>query len=174
LKFGKWYANAECTEASVLKYGNFDTALYCGDVSSESDADTENQELFVGFDTYTERTAGLGSDTIKLTNEDAYTGEVSLKASLSAGNSAAFELKNDYTFDVIEGKTYKLTFHKASAASELSAGLSRGSAIGEFIPLNSVKLQKRTLGPRRIVFTADTDTAGRGCAKFLPMPMRKF
>lgn len=162
LKFGKWYANAECTEASVLKYGNFDTALYCGDVSSESDADTENQELFVGFDTYTERTAGLGSDTIKLTNEDAYTGEVSLKASLSAGTSAAFELKNDYTFDVIEGKTYKLDFfYKASVASELSAGLSRGSAIGEFIPLNSVKLQKTDAWAQAsIVFTADTDTAG--------------
>ena len=76
-----------------FKIRKFDTALYCGDVSSESDADTENQELFVGFDTYTERTAGLGSDTIKLTNEDAYTGEVSLKASLSAALRRHLSLK---------------------------------------------------------------------------------
>lgn len=149
--YGNWFADEDCTEPAILKYGNFDVDLYCDVTTSVPTISVENQEIFVGFDTYSQRTEGLKNAVI--TNEASYSGSASLKA---VGN-ATFELKNDHTLDILEGKTYRVDFaYKADKDAAFSIGLAEGAVANGVTSKGSVAL-KATDGwaAASVVFTAD-------------------
>ena len=125
MMYGNWFSDEACTSAPVMKFGNFDQNLYCDKVTDVPSVTAENQEIFVGFDTYAQRTEGLKNAEV---SDEAYnTGSFSLKANLSASAPAFFELKNDHTLDVIEGKTYRVDFfYKSDANFSFGIGLADG------------------------------------------------
>lgn len=139
MKLGEWYSDSDCTKSAILKYGNLNVDLYCKDVTVNTLAAADNQVMFAGFDTYTQRTEGLNGAV--LTKDTCYTGNTSLKAELSAGSSAVFEIKNDFTLDVEKNTSYGLTLaYKADKAATLEIGLASGGCMGEFTSLKSVSL----------------------------------
>ncbi len=149
--YGNWFSDEECTSAAVLKYGNYDVDLYCDAVTAVPSVSTENQEMFVGFDTYTQRTEGLKNAVI--TDATCNSGSYSLKAS----DGAAFELKNDYTFEVTEGKTYRVDFaYKADKEATFNIGLAEGVVANGVTTLNTVALAAADEWTNAsVVFTAD-------------------
>ncbi|MBQ1186356.1 MAG: metallophosphoesterase, partial [Clostridia bacterium] len=123
--YGNWFADQGCTAPAELKYGNYNLDFYCESVTDIPFVSLKNQEMFVGFDTYTQRTEGLSGAVI--TNETANSGSMSLKAELTANASAVFEIKNDHELDVVPGKTYKIDFvYKADNAATFGIGLANG------------------------------------------------
>ena len=138
--YGNWYSDEACTAAPILKFGNFDVDLYCSSVTEIPAVNTKNQDIFVGFDTYTQRTEGLKNAVV--TNEAYNTGSVSLKANVSASAPAFFELKNDHTLDVLSGKTYRIDFsYKADKNSYIDFGLANGFIDGGITSKCSVDLK---------------------------------
>lgn len=128
--FTNWYSDDACTESAVLKFGNFDVDLYCKPTVTSTT--TDGQELYVGFDTYDEISAGMSFDSTKaqLSDSQAMSGETSMKATLSAGESTAFELKNAYALEAKNGKTYKVTLnYKSDAAVNIAVGLGDAGAV---------------------------------------------
>lgn len=150
MMYGNWYADEACTEGAVMKFGNYDVDIYC-DKTTNATVTTENQEMFVGFDTYTQRTEGLKNAII--TDETYNSGKYSLKAS----DGAAFELKNDHTLDVLNGKTYKVDFtYKADADATLGIGIANGSVANGVTALNTTTLAAaEDWTAASITFTAD-------------------
>ncbi|MBQ9769009.1 MAG: hypothetical protein IJW27_02285, partial [Clostridia bacterium] len=125
MMYGNWFSDEACTSAPVMKFGNFDQNLYCDKVTDVPSVSAENQDMFVGFDTYTQRTEGLKNAAI--TDEAYNTGSVSLKANLSASAPAFFELKNDHTLDLEDGKTYRVDFsYKTDAQFTFGIGFADG------------------------------------------------
>jgi len=125
MMYGNWFSDEACTAAPVMKFGNFDQNLYCDTVTDVPSVSAENQEMFVGFDTYTQRTEGLKNAVI--TDEAYNTGNFSLKANLSASAPSFFELKNDHALDLEDGKTYRVDFsYKTDAKFTFGIGLADG------------------------------------------------
>ena len=125
MMYGGWFSDEACTSAPVMKFGNFDQNLYCDTVTDVPSVSAENQEMFVGFDTYTQRTEGLKNAVI--TDEAYNTGNFSLKANVSASAPAFFELKNDHTLDLENGKTYRVDFsYKSDANFTFGIGFADG------------------------------------------------
>lgn len=128
--FENWYADEDCTKAAILKFGNFDVDLYCkAKVTASS---YEGQVGFAGFDTYTEQAEGMSYDANKsaLSTEQSFVGTASMKTELSAGDTAAFELKNAYAIEAKNGKTYKITLsYMSSAAVNIGVGIGDAGAI---------------------------------------------
>ncbi len=124
-KFDKWYSDIACTQDAILKFGNFDVKLYCK--PSVSVATSEGQVGFAGFDQYYELSSGMciNPDNAAITTDDAYSGKSSLKFTLSAGEKSAAELKNNETFDVKVGQSYKVTF-KYKAENDFTASVLTG------------------------------------------------
>jgi len=148
---GSWFFDEDCTEEAVMKYGNYDVDIYFCEATNLPSVSTENQEIFVGFDSYTQRTEGLKNAVI--TAETYNTGFYSLKAS----DNASFELKNDHTLDVLEGKTYKVDFvYKADAEAAFGIGLANGSVANGVTELNSTTLvAAEDWAAASITFTTD-------------------
>ncbi|MEE0928357.1 MAG: metallophosphoesterase [Acutalibacteraceae bacterium] len=157
---GNWYADEECTKAAVPKFGNYDVDIYCDSVTPVTPVSTKNQEMFVGFDTYIQRTEGLSGAAVS--NETSYTGDYALKAKLAADKFAAFELKNDHTLDVAD-KTYRADFmYKASAEAKFEIGLADSSILDGITPLANTTLAAADEWTKAsVTFTADNvaDTA---------------
>ncbi len=153
--YGNWFADENCTEAPVMKYGNYDVDLYCDYASILPSVSTENQELFVGFDTYTQRTEGLVG--AEISDDSCNTGSFSLKAAIATGESAAFELKNDYTFDLLDGKTYRVDFaYKTDKEATLDIGLAKGLVANGVDSKNSILLKATDdWTVTSVIFTAD-------------------
>lgn len=123
--FGKWYSDSAFTTEAIDKFGNFDQNYYCASVDIAVSS-AESQEGFCGFDEYYVQAEGMQFDktAVTLSDEKAYTGEISLKATLSAGSSTAFEVRNNNAFEVKNGKTYKLSFYYNSDSDfEFGIGL---------------------------------------------------
>ncbi len=165
-RYDGWYKDTACTETPVLKYGNFDVNLYCSGTTTEPSTSTENQDIFVGFDKYTDsanyRTAGLSSESLNVVMTDAYSGTSSLFADLSSNEKAYFELKNDQTADITGGKTYYADFYyKAENGATLTLGKAQGSVKNAFTPFGSVQLSASDEWTKAsLVFTADGMSAG--------------
>jgi len=124
-KFDKWYADEARTSDAILKFGNFDVSLYCS--PSVSSTSSEGQVGFAGFDRYFELASGMciNPDNAAITTDDAYSGSSSLKLSLSAGVSSAFEIKNNDSFNIALGQSYKVSF-KYKAEKDFKAGVVTG------------------------------------------------
>ncbi len=163
---GDWYADEARTEAPVMKYGNYDVDLYCASATEVDPVRLDNQEMFVGFDTYTQYTNGFSvpalnlgcvSDKLSLSDKEANSGSVSLKADISADDTLAFELKNDYTLDVMAGKTYRVDLvYKADTDATLGIGLAQGSVANGVTVKNTVALPAADDWiAASVVFTAD-------------------
>lgn len=128
--FENWFADEDCTEEAILKFGNFDVNLYSK--ATITAGTFEGQVGYSGFDTYVEQAAGMSYDTNKsaLSTEEAFTGTTSMKTELSAGESAAFELRNAYAFEAKDGKTYKITLsYKTNAEVQLGVGIGDAGAV---------------------------------------------
>lgn len=153
--YGNWFNDAECTEAAILKFGNFNYSIYCDNFSDLPSLSTENQDMFAGFDFYSQRTEGLKNATI--TSDTANSGKQSLKAEVSADKGAAFEIKNDFTFDFIEGKTYRVDFaYKASADANLKVGTANGLVANGVTALATTNLKATdNWSAASVVFTAN-------------------
>ncbi len=110
--FSNWYSDEACTQSAVLKYGNFDVALYCKPTITTDNGKQESQIGFVGFDQYTETAPGwsINGTTASITKDEAYSGNSSLKLSVSEGVSASAELRNSDALNVKNGQTYRVTF----------------------------------------------------------------
>ena len=109
--FDGWFSDEEGTKPAIEKFGNFDTDIYCP--STIVTLNKWNAQVgFVGFDEYFELTDGMSIDKeyALITDQDAYTGLSSLKISLPKNYSSANELKNNLSFDIKQGKTYKVDF----------------------------------------------------------------
>ena len=159
--YSNWYADAECTKKAVTKFANFDVDIYCDALTTETLVDYANQEIFVGFDTYSQRTEGLTAG-LTLSTEDAYSGTVSLKAELASGASGIFELKNDHTLDLADGKTYQADlYYKSTAPVSLSLGIANGVVANGITPLASTSLVTASEWTKvTVVFTADGAVSG--------------
>ena len=159
--YSNWYADADCTNKAVTKFANFDVDIFCDSLTTESLVDYTNQEIFVGFDTYSQRTEGL-TEGLTLSTEDAYSGKVSLKAELAAGASGIFELKNDHTLDLADGKTYQADlYYKSTAPVSLSLGIANGVVANGITPLASTSLVTASDWTKvTVVFTADGAVSG--------------
>ena len=155
MMYGNWFSDEACTAAPVMKFGNFDQNLYCDNVTDVPSVSAENQEIFVGFDTYTQRTEGLKNAVI--TDEAYNTGSFSLKANVSASAPAFFELKNDHTLDLEDGKTYRVDFaYKADKNATLFMGLAEGSVENGIVNKGYADLKATDdWKSASIVFTAD-------------------
>ncbi len=153
--YGNWYSDENCTEPPVMKFGNYGVDIYCDEVTDVPSVSTENQEMFVGFDTYTQRTDCLNNALI--TDAHSASGTSSLKAYLSSNKKAAFELSNDYTLDVLEGKTYRVDFvYKADAEVNLGIGTAAGVVKNGVDVKNTVTLPvAANWTSASVVFTAD-------------------
>ncbi|MBQ9769689.1 MAG: metallophosphoesterase, partial [Clostridia bacterium] len=151
MAYKNWFADENLTSVPTLKFGNLDQNLYCGGATEMPEVSVDNQEIFVGFDTYTQRTDGLVNATV--TDSDAYTGSASLKAE---GN-ALFELKNDHALDVENGKTYRVDFaYKADKNATLFMGLAEGSVENGIVNKGYTDLTATDdWRSASIVFTAD-------------------
>ena len=151
MAYKNWFADENLTSVPTLKFGNLDQNLYCGGATEMPEVSVDNQEIFVGFDTYTQRTDGLVNATV--TDSDAYTGSASLKAE---GN-ALFELKNDHTLDVENGKTYRVDFaYKADKNATLFMGLAECSVENGIVNKGYADLTATDdWRSASIVFTAD-------------------
>lgn len=135
--FGEWYADKDCITVPIMKFGNMDTVLYCDKVTAIPSVSTDNQEMFVGFDKYTERTGGLINAAI--TDTDYNSGQKSLKAELAADKTAVFELKNDKVLDVVDGKTYRIDFvYKSDKAVKVGVGFANGN-VANGVAVNNEK-----------------------------------
>lgn len=109
--FDGWYSDEDGTKAAVPKFGNFEVDLYCPSTTVTTSS-TAGQFGFVGFDEYFELAEGmsLNPDSASITTDEAYTGASSLKLELNGGSSVATELKNNVSFDIKNGKSYKVVF----------------------------------------------------------------
>ena len=156
--FGDWYGDRSRTEAATLKFANLNTALYCKS-SDKTVSETQNQEAFIGFDNYIDRVSGYG-DKVTISSECANSGKYSLKAELS-GNATA-ELRNDFTFELLSGKTYKAElFYKSTEEVTLTIGAAKGSYKGDFTAFNSVALPAaEDFTKAELLFTADGTAEG--------------
>ncbi len=140
VKYNSWYTDNNATEKAILKFGNYDVALYCPDAEANLQS-TKNQEIFAGFDSFVAHTDAFTSDVVFLTEEDAYSGETSLKAELSANAYEGFEVRNRSAVDLKNGRTYSISFfYKADKAAELSAVLAKGGVSGDKSILKTVTL----------------------------------
>ncbi len=153
--YGNWFADEACTSDAIHRFGNYDANLYCDGVTAVPSISTENQEMFVGFDTYTQRTEGLKNAA--LTKEAYNSGTVSLKAEVTSSVPALFELKNDHTLDVLNGKTYRVDFaYKTDAEATLDIGLAEGVVADGVESKNSVVLKATDeWTTASVIFTAD-------------------
>lgn len=151
--FGDWYSNRSRTEAAILKFANLNTAVYCKS-SDKTVSATQNQEAFIGFDNYIDRVSGYG-DNVTLSSDFANSGKYSLKAEL--GGTATAELRNDFTFELLIGKTYKAElFYKSTDEVTLTIGAAKGSYKGEFTAFNSITLPAtEKFTKAELIFTAD-------------------
>ncbi len=140
IKYNTWYTDTSATEKAILKFGNYDVALYCPDAEVNIQS-TKNQEIFAGFDNFVAHTDAFTSDAFFLTEEDAYSGETALKAELSANAYEGFEVRNRNTLDLKNGRTYSISLlYKADKAAELSAVLAKGGVSGDKNLLKTVTL----------------------------------
>lgn len=151
--FGDWYADRGRTEAAILKFANLNTAVYCKS-SDKTVSATQNQEAFIGFDNYIDRVSGYG-EKVTLSSDFANSGKYSLKAEL--GGTATAELRNDFTFELLSGKTYKAElFYKSTDEVTLTIGAAKGSYKGEFTAFNSITLPAtEEFTKAELLFTAD-------------------
>lgn len=110
--FTNWYSDEACTQSAVLKYGNFDVDLYCKPTVTTDNGKQESQIGFVGFDQYTEVAPGwsINGTTASITKDEAYSGNSSLKLSVSSGVNASAELRNSDALSIKNGQTYRVTF----------------------------------------------------------------
>ena len=110
--FTNWYSDEACTQSAVLKYGNFDVDLYCKPTVTTDNGKQESQVGFVGFDQYTEEATGwsINGTTASITKDEAYSGNSSLKLSVSSGVNASAELRNSDALSIKNGQTYRVTF----------------------------------------------------------------
>ena len=110
--FSNWYSDEACTQIAVLKYGNFDVNLYCKPTVTTDNGKQESQIGFVGFDQYTEEAPGwsINGTTASITKDEAYSGNSSLKLSVSSGVNASAELRNSDALSIKDGQTYRVTF----------------------------------------------------------------
>lgn len=135
--YGNWFNDEACTEEANLKFGNFNYNLYCNDFRDLPSVSTENQEILVGFDTYTQRTNGLYN--AEIVKSGANSGKASLKANVAG--KAGFELKNDMVLDLTEGKTYRADFvYKSDAELTFAIGYSNGEIMNGVNALATKKL----------------------------------
>lgn len=157
--YGSWYNDEECTEETVLKFGNYNYSIYCDNFSDLPSVSTENQEILVGFDTYTQRTNGLYN--AEIVKDGANSGKAALKATVAG--KAGFELKNDMVLDLVEGKTYRVDFaYKADSDIDFTVGYSNGVVTNGVNALATKKLAAaENWTSASIVFTANglTDAA---------------
>ncbi len=142
-EFSGWYSDEEGTEAAIPKFGNFGVDLYCPSTTVTT-ASSAGQLAYVGFDTYEELYDGMSIDRAKAqpSKEASATGHSSMKTTLSAGESTAFELKNADTIEVYNGKTYQMTFsYKSDKDIELSLGVGDpGNVPGTAVAVNTTNL----------------------------------
>ncbi len=151
MRYGNWFSDEECTASAVMKFADYDVSIYCDGIVELPTVSTENQEMFVGFDTYTQRTEGLKNAVV---TDDTYsTGKYSLKAS----DGAAFELKNDHTLELLDGKTYRVDFaYKTDKEATLGIGLAKGLVANGVDAKNSVILKATDdWTAASVIFTAD-------------------
>lgn len=153
--YGDWYGDEDCTTEPVMKYANCDVNIYCNNPVTETIEVEENQEMFVGFDVYTQRTEGLLN--ARITNELYNTGSASLKAVITPDSISAFELKNDHALDISNGKTYRADFaYKSDESVTFGIGLANGSVESDVIVKESVVLEASSeWTTASVVFTAD-------------------
>ncbi len=151
MKFSGWYSDEACSKAAIEKFANSNFKLYCNSTEAVGTVDTTNQEMFVGFDKYSQPDEGLSNATI--TDETAKTGTNSLKAT---GN-ASFELRNRYPSEVLDGKTYKADFsYKSSANVTIGFGFARSLVANAVTVKNSVALSAANdWAEGSVIFTAD-------------------
>ena len=81
-------------------------------------------EGYCGFEDYAQLISGASyNSAVSELDTDAYIGKLAMKNTLSAKGIAAFELKNANTFNIVEGKTYTVSFaYKSDADVEIYAG----------------------------------------------------
>ena len=123
-RFASWHSDEECTKTPILKYGNSSINLYCNDFITTTSS-IENQEGYCGFDTYTAQVSGMSYDytVSSFTDKESYTGDISLHTTLKAGKFTSFEIRNEDAFEVLNGKTYKVSFaYKTNKNVEISVG----------------------------------------------------
>ena len=131
----KYYSDESCTESVNVKNGVYgiNTTLY--KKSDVAVVDTENQAAFCGFDSYKLRTkpdtldegtdfkktacynnTGYMADRFSITNEDSYTGDMSLKYKYDKSyDGKKWETDANTIYigngkDLTVGKTYELSF----------------------------------------------------------------
>jgi len=124
----------------ICKFGNSNVSLYCGTFTKIKASDV-NLEGFCGFDLYKPVTEGVSfdPDKVSVTDEIAFTGKNSLKFS----DTAVAELRNDKTFEVLNGKTYYIELYcKGAEGATVELGVSSVSDItAAFQPLDVKKTE---------------------------------
>lgn len=154
--FDKWYSDKAGSEEAVAAFANRNTDIYCtSPVITKTN--THNQNMFVGFDNYVDRASGYDASLVTLTDERANSGNISMKADLAANTSATVELRNDFTFDILPGKTYKAELYYSSTAdAKLSVGMADGSYSGQFTSLGTADIAADgEFTKTELIFTAD-------------------
>lgn len=139
--FANWYSNEGCTEAAILKFGNFDVNLYCK-ATVTADLNVESQVGFVGFDKYTEIAPGwsINGTTATISKNEAYSGDSSLKFSVSAAAPVGAELRNNNALTIKNGQSYKVSFmYKTDADVSLGVGTGKIGDTGRFKNVHNVK-----------------------------------
>ncbi len=156
--FGDWFSNNARNEEAIAKFANLNTAIYC-EATGKTVSVNDNQEMFIGFDKYIDRVSGLSGENLTLSADSANSGKYSLKAELN-GESATAELRNDFTFDLLSGKTYKAElFYKSTKDVSLSIGGAKGSCKGAFTAFGTKTLSASDgFTKAELIFTADGAT----------------